>query len=469
MDAIQNYNGFNIEGIDLKSSMNDFLKDQYTEGIRNEFANSPALLNSFKKDTITGKKKYKAFALGVADNVRALGGIGIQQDMYQIHPEDFMQGGDTVDAEFDTTKLIGIFSVTDETLMLSESPEAFTDVVKSNLDKMQLGLTHTNNRMAYGSYTGHIGHITNVKLFEDKVNSSPGKMMGNKLIQNDLLSIKCTNSHSFLPGMGIMLRVLKKNGENFDAKYRQGKIWQTDTSSITTTESLIICLDPLKDGQATKEEIAMAIEDINALAEDTRFVEIYARQLIDGEIGREYHGLEDIVINNESKIFGVDRSVYTSLKCIKHDMQNELLTESILRDMVDAIVMNSPDNAIPGLVCSKHKIVSSIEKQMYQFKQYSMDGGNNGFELGRPNIKFDGLELKKDKYSRDNNVYILDCSKISELVRKEFGFITAGRNQVLERRDGTEIYEAIMTKHADTSIDAWKAHASFVNVKDSVI
>ena len=62
----------------------------------------------------------------------------------------------------------------------------------------------------------------------------------------------------------------------------------------------------------------------------------------------------------------------------------------------------------------------------------------------------------KDKYSRDKNVYLLDTDKIGELVRKEFGWITSGNHQVLERRDGSEIYEGIMTKYADMYIDAWK-------------
>jgi hypothetical protein len=87
-----------------------------------------------------------------------------------------------------------------------------------------------------------------------------------------------------------------------------------------------------------------------------------------------------------------------------------------------------------------------------------------GFQLGRPTIKFDNYELYKDKYAHDNTVYMLDTQQIGELLRKDFGWLTSGREGILERRDGTEVYEAIMTKYGDMYVDAWKCHASFINV-----
>ena len=105
---------------------------------------------------------------------------------------------------------------------------------------------------------------------------------------------------------------------------------------------------------------------------------------------------------------------------------------------------------------------------MYQFKEYTIDSAGSGFNLGRKDIKFDTYTLYKDKYARDKNVYLLDTDKIGELVRKEFGWITSGNHQVLERRDGSEIYEGIMTKYADMYIDAWKSHAAFINAAETV-
>ena len=136
--------------------------------------------------------------------------------------------------------------------------------------------------------------------------------------------------------------------------------------------------------------------------------------------------------------------------------------------MADHIEVSCADDSKVKLVASNHKIISTIEKQMYQFKEYTIDSANSGFNLGRKDIKFDTYTLYKDKYSRDKNVYLLDTDKIGELVRKEFGWITSGNHQVLERRDGSEIYEGIMTKYADMYIDAWKSHAAFINAAETV-
>lgn len=445
-NTYQNYTGLNVtqdNGINLKSSLEDFLKLEYTEGLRNEFAVMDALINSLSKDTITGKKKYKSFALGITDNIRAIG----NGDLYNIEIEDFIKAADTVDAEFDTTKLIGVFSITDEVLLKGSTDGSLFDVLGDTLNRMQMGLKHTMNRYTYGSKSGLIGVVSEAEIFgADRDGANPGVQVGNKAIGRDIVSIKCSNSMSILPGMGVMIEV--------GGKYRQGKIWQKDDAALEK-ESLIVVLDPIKDGEATAAEIKAGAR-------------LFARQMKTGAAVEEYTGLEDIVCTTNNTIFGVDRNVFRTLNCAQKDLAGNLLTESDLRDMADHVSLITPEGANINLVCAKHAIVSTIEKQMYQFKQYSLDTAQNGFTLGRPNIKFDTFELKKDKYAHDGTVYLLDTTKVGELLRKDFGWITSGRETILERRDGSEIYEAIMTKYADMYIDAWKAHACFKNVADTV-
>ena len=61
---------------------------------------------------------------------------------------------------------------------------------------------------------------------------------------------------------------------------------------------------------------------------------------------------------------------------------------------------------------------------------------------------------------------MLDQTKIGELVRRDFTWITSGEvNSVLQRRPGTELYEGIMNKYADMYIDAWRCHGLIKNVK----
>lgn len=442
----ENYTGLNVtqdNGINLKSSLEDFLKLEYTEGLRNEFAVMDALINSLSKDTITGKKKYKSFALGITDNIRAIG----NGDLYNIEIEDFIKAADTVDAEFDTTKLIGVFSITDEVLLKGSTDGSLFDVLGDTLNRMQMGLKHTMNRYTYGSKSGLIGVVSEATVFgADREGANPGVQVGNKAIGRDIITIKCSNSMSILPGMGVMIEA--------GGKYRQGKIWQKDDAALEK-ESLIVVLDPIKDGEATAASIGNGAK-------------LYARQMKTGAAVEEYTGLEDIVCTTNNTIFGVDRNVFRTLNCAQKDLAGNLLTESDLRDMADHVSLITPEGANINLVCAKHAIVSTIEKQMYQFKQYSLDTAQNGFTLGRPNIKFDTFELKKDKYAHDGTVYLLDTTKVGELLRKDFGWITSGRETILERRDGSEIYEAIMTKYADMYIDAWKAHACFKNVADTV-
>jgi hypothetical protein len=104
---------------------------------------------------------------------------------------------------------------------------------------------------------------------------------------------------------------------------------------------------------------------------------------------------------------------------------------------------------------------------MYQFKNYNLDSTMGGIQLGgRGDVKFDNFVLVKDKYARDNNMYLLDQAKIGELVRRDFTWITSGEvNGVLQRRPGTELYEGIINKYADMYVDAWKCHAVIKNCK----
>lgn len=454
MDQVQ-YSGIQTAQVGVKAALEDFLKIEYTDGLRNEFSTMEALLNRLAKDTLTAKKKTRTFALGVTDNIRAL---GRSNDTYRIDTLDFTGAVDTVDAEFDTTKILGIFSITDETILKGTTDGSIFDVVKDSLDRMALNLKFTLNRYTYGSASGKIGEVKEAAEFTDKANANPGIQAGNKLIQHQVFTIKCNNSHNLLPGMGIMLRS-QDNGAILDESenpipFAQGKIWQKASPTVGEEEMLVV-FDHTPGGVS--------------IAEIQKGVEVFSRQITtDGSVNPEYTGLEDIVITRNNKIFGVDRSVFTSLNCTQQDLQNNLLTESELRDMIDHIAINAPDGTGINLIVSNHKIVSSIEKQMYMFKEYSLDTSANGFQLGRPDIMFDNYHLMKDKYSRDQNVYLLDTGKIGELVRKDFDWLTSGKGGMLERIDGTEIYEGIMTKYADMYIDGWRCHASFINAAETV-
>ena len=67
-----------------------------------------------------------------------------------------------LEAEFDTTKLMATFSVTDEVLLKGTSDGSLIDVVKDSLDRMQLALSHTMARFTYGAPDGKIGkHFSN--------------------------------------------------------------------------------------------------------------------------------------------------------------------------------------------------------------------------------------------------------------------------------------------------------------------
>ena len=428
----------NYNNVNVKASLEDFLKIEYTDGLQNEFNTMEALINKLKKDTLTGKYRTKSFALGVTDNIRMLGN---GNDMYVLGVNDYTNAAETVEAQFDTTKLMGIFAITDETILKGTTDGSIFDVLNDSLGRMNMSLKHTINRFTYGSKSGLIGVMSDPTK---TAAAATGNVMG-----VDLVDCVVTNSLSILPGMGIAFA-----DASDDSIIAQGKVWQKYNSGVGTERVIVLVQE-----YATGKDL----DDIVATNK------VFSRQLNkQAAVVPEYTGLQDIVITQNNTIFGVDRSIYKTLNCTVKDLDGALLTESELRDMADHIEVSCADDSSVKLVASNHKIISTIEKQMYQFKEYTIDSANSGFNLGRKDIKFDTYTLYKDKYSRDKNVYLLDTDKIGELVRKEFGWITSGNHQVLERRDGSEIYEGIMTKYADMYIDAWKSHAAFINAAETV-
>ena len=428
----------NYNNVNVKASLEDFLKIEYTDGLQNEFNTMEALINKLKKDTLTGKYRTKSFALGVTDNIRMLGN---GNDMYVLGVNDYTNAAETVEAQFDTTKLMGIFAITDETILKGTTDGSIFDVLNDSLGRMNMSLKHTINRFTYGSKSGLIGVMSDPTK---TAAAATGNVMG-----VDLVDCVVTNSLSILPGMGIAFA-----DASDDSIIAQGKVWQKYNSGVGT-ERVIVLVQEYATGKDLDDVVATN--------------KVFSRQLNkQAAVVPEYTGLQDIVITQNNNIFGVDRSVYKTLNCTVKDLDGALLTESELRDMADHIEVSCADDSTVKLVASNHKIISTIEKQMYQFKEYTIDSANSGFNLGRKDIKFDTYTLYKDKYSRDKNVYLLDTDKIGELVRKEFGWITSGNHQVLERRDGSEIYEGIMTKYADMYIDAWKSHAAFINAAETV-
>jgi hypothetical protein len=433
----------NYNNVNVKASLEDFLKIEYTDGLQNEFNTMEALINKLKKDTLTGKYRTKSWALGVTDNIRMLGN---GNDMYVLGVNDYTNAAETVEGQFDTTKLMGIFAITDETILKGTTDGSIFDVLNDSLGRMNMSLKHTLNRFTYGSRSGLIGEIS------DTPTKTAATASGN-VMEADLAEFTMTNSLSILPGMGVALCTGAGTTASPYVVVAQGKVWQKYASGVGAEKVIVIIQD-----YATGKDLDDVVSGLKVLS----------RQLNKNVVVPEYTGLQDIVITQNNTIFGVDRSIYKTLNCTVQDLNNALLTESTLRDMADHIEISCADDSSVKLVASNHKIISTIEKQMYQFKEYSIDSANSGFNLGRKDIKFDTYTLYKDKYSRDRNVYLLDTDKIGELVRKEFGWITSGNHQVLERRDGSEIYEGIMTKYADMYIDAWKSHAAFINAAETV-
>jgi hypothetical protein len=450
-----------------KNVIEDFMKTEYQEGLRNEFNMMDALINRLSKDTISGKKKYKSFALGVNDNVRA---VGNSYDRYELGFDTFYNKGvETVEAEFDTTKLMATFAITDEAILKGTGDGSLLDVLKDSLDRMEVSLKHTMNRYTYGAPDGIIGKV--VGNFEvitlQTADTKPSDARGaehNIFYKREgvdfptVVKFKMKNSHSLLPGMGIMI-------QDGTTKRYVGRIWQKD-NSVIHDESILMFIDKyLEYKNSTWSTETIPTGTSITVADAT----VYSRQLEDSRetVAAEYHGLEAIL--NPTKyptIFGVNRNIYTSLKNTEVDLQDKYyLNEETLRDMSDHLALTSPEGTGINLVCSNHRVISAVEKSLMQFKEAFYTQNSNGYQLGRPDIKFDNFVMVKDKYARDNNVYMLDQTKIGELVRRDFTWITSGEvNSVLQRRPGTELYEGIMNKYADMYIDAWRCHGIIRNV-----
>ena len=459
-----------------KNVIEDFLKLEYQEGLRNEFSVMEALINKLSKDTISGKKKYKAFALGITDNVRAM---GASADRYELGFDQFWNKGvETVEAEFDTVKLMATFAVTDEAILKGTGDGSLLDVVKDSLDRMQMNIKHTLQRFTYGSRAGKIGVVGTNLVFRTLANTSgagPNYARGSehnayyagKVAAPAVLEFEMGNSHSVLPGMGLLIEGLASDGTTKVARYI-GRIWQKSNAGIHQEKVLFIVEKAFAKASATNTWEVAALPTATVTKGSNVFT-VYSRQIVDdGAIQPEYTGLDDILVANDTTIFGVDRAVFTSLQNTKLNLGGtQYLTEEILRDMADHIMLTSPEATGINLVASTHRIISSVERALYQFKQYSLDTSASGFQLGgRADIKFDNFTLVKDKYARDNNVYMLDTAKVGELVRRDFTWITNGEKEgVLQRRPGTELYEGIMNKYADMYLDAWRAHAVILNAK----
>lgn len=483
-----------------KNVIEDFMRTEYQEGFRNEFNTMEALINKLPKDTITGKVKYKSFKLGISDNVRAVGSGTF--DRYELGMSDFWgQGSETVEAQFDTTKLMATFSITDEAILKGTGDGSLIDVLKDQLSNMELGMKHTYNRYIYGSYTGKIGaikdkvaasdsyHITAVDLSSSTAGAAIDRLRDNRGEYHNqfdyqkapyVVSFKMVNSHSLMEGMGAMIQVEVKSSASAWAttanaqKRLIGRIWQKDNTNIHS-EKILFIVEKIVTGTATSAGVitwgtpAAPNAAINIALGANDVATVYSRQLDDaGNIAKEYTGLEDIVVTQNNKIFGVDRNIYRSLNCTAVDMNDtQYVNEEILRDLSDHLALTSPDGTSVTLCCANHRIISQVEKALYQFKNYNLTNVGQGMQLGGSyELKFDNYVLYKDKYARDNNLYMLDQTKIGELVRRDFTWITSGEvNGVLQRRPGTEMYEGIMNKYADMYIDAWRCHAVLKHCK----
>lgn len=482
-----------------KNVIEDFMKTEYEAGFRNEFNTMEALINKLPKDTISGKKKYKSFKLGIADNVRAVGSGTF--DRYELGMSDFWgQASETVEAEFDTTKLMATFSITDEAILKGTGDGSLIDVLKDQLQNMEIGMKHTYNRYIYGSASGKIGcikekaspsdtyHIANVDLSTVTAGSAIDRTRDNRGVyhnqfdyghQPKVVAFKMVNSHSLIEGMGCMIQVEVKTAADAwattkDAQKRYiGRIWQKDNTNIHSEKVLFIVEKEVSGtatagGEITWGTPAAPASAINVTLGTYDVATVYSRQLDDaGAIAKEYTGLEDIVVTQNNKIFGVDRNIYRSLNCTAVDMEGKYVNEEILRDLSDHLALTSPDGTSITLCCANHRIISQVEKALYQFKNYNLTDVGRGVQLGGAyEVKFDNYVLYKDKFARDNNLYMLDQNKIGELVRRDFTWITSGEvNGVLQRRPGTEMYEGIMNKYADMYIDAWRCHAVLKHCK----
>jgi hypothetical protein len=472
-------------GFSTKNIIEDYMKTDYEPALQNEFSMIDALINKLKKEQLTGRKKVKSFALGITDNVRAMGNVA---DRYELGFDAFWNKGvETVEAEFDTTKIMATFSVTDESILKGTGDGSLFDVVKDSLNRMKLSLEHTMKRFTYGSVNGKIGALTG-NITDFVITNSGSRPEYNRGAAHNLfysavnaMKFRMANSTSIVPGMGIMVETRTNTGGALTSAERYvGRVFQKATPSIHV-EDIIMFVDHYYEATVVAGAITAWTEDSGyAHATDNAFTLVatsgaeatglvYSRQLLDTDLGvaAEYHGLEDIVVTQNNTIFGVNRANYPQLNCTAHDLAgNYYVTEEILRDMSDHIIATAPESANFGLCAANPRIISSIEKALIQFKEYVAEKSGD-VQLGRPGVKFDSYVLQKDQFARDNNLYMLDPGQIGELIRRDFTWITEGgeKEGVLQRRPGTEMYEGIMNKYGDMYIDSWRSHAVLKNCK----
>lgn len=452
-------------GINLRSEIEDFLKTEYTHGFREQFASTEALINFTKREQLTTTKKEKTFKLGINDNVRSIGRSDILSDRWKIEAADFMKAGDYVDAQFETTKYLGVTAVTNEVMLKSGLPGALIDVFKQNLEDMERGLMHTTKRYAYGSKNGLIGATTAVAVARAAEHAtdlaSSGVQTGAKRIaDNHLYDVIIDNPNHLLPGMGIVLKsktgaqITKPDGEGTeDVAYLTGKVYQKNNSRIANVK-LIVFLDT-----AGTYTIPAGVE-------------VYASQIIVSgggalNIGEEYTGLEDILFTQDNSIFKINRAVYPQLNCTIEDLDGAILTEEVMRDMSDFLVQNAPEAESATIIAAPHRVVAAVEKQLLQLKEYSLDTKANGFELGRPMIAFDGNVIYKDPFARKGKVYFVNPQEFGELVLRDFEWLSQGEHGIFTRLQGTEMYEAIMVKYGNTYVESFVSHAGFYGANDA--
>ena len=361
--------GVSMASYSQRNLIEDFLKAEYEGVLRDEFNKMEALINRLPKDTITGKKKYKTFRLGITDNVRMMGN---SFDNYQLGMEDFYNGGtERVEAEFDTTKMLATFSITDEAILKGTSDGSIVDVLKESLDSMELALKTTFQRFTYGTENGWIGKVikedgqtaaSGIEVFslgkhaktgarpkydapdsnfydESEVDAKDlNQASGNRHSVPNVIKFKMTNSAAVLPGMGLIVAAETEAGTK--TLLFAGKIWQVDNSKMDKDgdSNLIVFVEKVAqtDGTAapvalatnvTADAVTKAVQYANTFVGTTgNVIKTYARQFseqISLNVKQEYVGLQDIVIDVDKEIYGVDRSVYTSLKSTVVDLKDE--------------------------------------------------------------------------------------------------------------------------------------------------
>lgn len=448
-------------------TINKFLKVEFQEGLRSEMNEMEALINIMKKEQLTGKYKEISFGMGIVDNMRAMGQLWTDNtdkkfleeatsndtDKYELGISDYEvnTGVEQVTAKFDVTKFLATFALTDEAVLIGTGAGTLFDYVKDSLDRMTKGLKHRQSRMVYGGKDGILGAVTtDVTPVKSFVRNGKGA-----------LKFSMENIHTVVEGSQLMIKAA--NGDRI-----LGKVWQKVHRTVSGAPSIIVLVDKVIVGgtpttEFTSGNVASAIPTPNATWS------VYSRQFRDEEgVEREYQGLEDILFGNSSNMFGIDFDVYEGLRPTLEDAGNALIDEYDLDQMRDHIATTHNSSTDVDLVCANHKIISAIKSQFYGNKQYDMDNGSNEFKLGRQDIRYDNFVFRKDKFARAKKIYMLDTKQIGELQRRDLAWLTSGPQQgVLERRDGTEIYEGIMTKYADLYVDAFRAHAGYFNVAET--